>query len=1017
MCRGSVAFGKKPNTKAQSMTQVRFTFQDKQGHLQKHREFTLKVKRAAYDIEDVDIDLPEELIVLTDNNGEAIVNLVPLKAPYHIYVEGDDDSASAALNWQFCVPDSTVIINAKRLYLAPPPRHIPWDEDVIDELAQIMTDVQQHEDNASAAPAETERNHAVDARDTSEVFAMQGLNLLQENQAIDADTLAADLKNNTDATKGTALIGTRLAVATAIGRTLQEKIYDFISVKDFGAKGDGITDDSPAFREAIKYLCGDNPGGVNLQGLGALWIPSGQYLIKSQVIYTEATSRKINLAIFGAGSHQTTILVDKDNHDGFLRVGVIGGNEAIFNIRDFTIIANGDNNGTALNLFADPVGLSRNRRFLIQNVSVRPNAADGQWFNRAFVINGMYYGLVDNCSASGPFGSTVSTTSYQDTSPAYFMDVAYDLTDCYDVTVQNCFAWSCKVAYDLSNTLNPGSEGGFLFHSGASRVLTGVKRHTVGREPGFIAAYCHFNYRDSGMDLMNLKDVDIKTCMIYNENDDQIGSGPSPVDIRMQGCQDVTINSCRYQFTGDRRRIGITIADSFGNTEGRQEHRALNYMIDNNDFATTNMKYGVVVYSVSDSSLNRTVLKSFQGNQWIDSAVGDTMTAILYMPNGGDPVGWTRTINGITGFYNTAGERKLAVTPTGHIINESAPFYEPVENLLQIWRRSRADIIQSLTRGRVLFLGDSNMIGVGAISAAAPYPRKYSFPAILVRRLNDLNAVDAGPFGTGGFSAGNYHLTDPRVAVSSGWTYTVETVGGGLWENSTNTQGIQFSPGFQWDTAEVWFACGAAATCTFGPVGTPTSFSIAGGAVEKKTLTLTSLTSANLHLQRTTGTVRVMGFACYDSSKVGVTLHNAGRSGWRCDQAADDTSFYSPLSAATAVEPDLTVIQFGLNDWNQNINPTIFKENLEKIILSMRAAGSDILLMVPFQPTASGKAYTWSLYRSVIKSLAAKYALPVCDITALLGSPPDATWLRDALHLNSKGYADVALLVEKALRY
>ncbi|MEH2707090.1 hypothetical protein DXU06_20415 [Bradyrhizobium elkanii] len=58
-------------------------------------------------------------------------------------------------------------------------------------------------------------------------------------------------------------------------RVIDSKLKDFYSVKDFGAVGDGITDDAPAFRAAIAAI----PNG------STLWLPyaSGGYLMNSVV--------------------------------------------------------------------------------------------------------------------------------------------------------------------------------------------------------------------------------------------------------------------------------------------------------------------------------------------------------------------------------------------------------------------------------------------------------------------------------------------------------------------------------------------------------------------------------------------------------------------------------------------------------------------------------------------------------------------------------------------------------------
>jgi hypothetical protein len=67
----------------------------------------------------------------------------------------------------------------------------------------------------------------------------------------------------------------RLGGAGAVLRSVQEKLAEFVSPKDFGAKGDGVTDDTPFIASAITWMT-----TVSISGGGTLKFPAGVYLIK-----------------------------------------------------------------------------------------------------------------------------------------------------------------------------------------------------------------------------------------------------------------------------------------------------------------------------------------------------------------------------------------------------------------------------------------------------------------------------------------------------------------------------------------------------------------------------------------------------------------------------------------------------------------------------------------------------------------------------------------------------------------
>lgn len=93
-----------------------------------------------------------------------------------------------------------------------------------------------------------------------------------------ASDLAQDLANTTDNTKGDALIGFKQSnsagfLSGAVARTVNTKLQEIISVKDFGAVGDASTDDTAAIQAALNAL--------NVNGGGTLYFPLGTYMITS----------------------------------------------------------------------------------------------------------------------------------------------------------------------------------------------------------------------------------------------------------------------------------------------------------------------------------------------------------------------------------------------------------------------------------------------------------------------------------------------------------------------------------------------------------------------------------------------------------------------------------------------------------------------------------------------------------------------------------------------------------------
>lgn len=124
--------------------------------------------------------------------------------------------------------------------------------------------------------------------DSTDFASQAQLDVAQSQSQSYTDELRSDL----DSSEGSALIGYRSSLANAVARTVNGKLAEFVSVKDFGAVGDGVTDDTTAIQLAI----------TNAK---KVYFPAGTY-VTSAPLYLDGNERLLGAG--GGGSGGTIIL-------------------------------------------------------------------------------------------------------------------------------------------------------------------------------------------------------------------------------------------------------------------------------------------------------------------------------------------------------------------------------------------------------------------------------------------------------------------------------------------------------------------------------------------------------------------------------------------------------------------------------------------------------------------------------------------------------------------------------------
>jgi hypothetical protein len=354
------------------------------------------------------------------------------------------------------------------------------------------------------------------SEDISYKFVLKDSNdvLIGTYDNIDSLYVGTALANTTDPALGDALVGFRQSNASgnltgAVGRTVHQKFQESVSVKDFGAVGDGTTDDSAAFQAAINFLASQNDA--------SLYIPSGIYRLATRV---SATFSAGSYSIFGDGA--SSIIVG-DNSAGAIQM-ICTSRHVYTNVSNLSFSPALANSGTGFEYSASEGGVAQRNVFRMENCVFEPyDDADttSSWFN-VIVVTG---------TNRPSFNNIVAWRTGTDKPNAIL-----NVDGCYKPIITDCY-FNGIATYGISNIRSTDNEGFLIANTTINGADTGLYIAQSGRHPEIWVTHCHFNNVVAGVHLENSKYVWLCNNLMYS----RALTGDSYSDYLLDDCDSVTI--------------------------------------------------------------------------------------------------------------------------------------------------------------------------------------------------------------------------------------------------------------------------------------------------------------------------------------------------------------------------------------------------------------------------------------------------------------------------------------------
>lgn len=295
--------------------------------------------------------------------------------------------------------------------------------------------------------------------------------------ALSSTDVVAAVQSGTTVKATSASFGYQPAGTGAVSTTIQAKLRETVSVKDFGAVGDGVTDDTAAIQAAINAT-------------NALYFPKGSYLMSAAI-----SGGNKSLSLMGDGIGVTV-----------LRWSETGGLNLSFNntlqkltIANMSFQAAKANTGTAI-LAAWPfVSSSTFPSTVIENIEIIPSDGTTHYWLNGIRLQNAWNGSINNVLIRGKNNSVD-------------MNQAITLVGrSNDFIISNVFIYFSNEAVSTNAT----TEGTVWSNSKAIYVNYGGVFNASASAPGLMVRDVHIASLIAGIITTNKPQTCISGCLFY----------------------------------------------------------------------------------------------------------------------------------------------------------------------------------------------------------------------------------------------------------------------------------------------------------------------------------------------------------------------------------------------------------------------------------------------------------------------------------------------------------------------